>query len=73
MLGERKDGEPMTSNTVSAIRDNGGRRLGIERRKYRYIMYIPERRSFRDRRSGSDRRKESDDSRGGIERRAAFV
>jgi hypothetical protein len=36
--------------------DNGGRRLGIERREFSYDQYIPERRSGKDRRSGLDRR-----------------
>ena len=36
--------------------DNGGRRSGIERRRYSYSINIPERRSGKDRRCGSDRR-----------------
>jgi len=36
--------------------DNGGRRLGIDRRQFSYTTYIPERRSGKDRRSGNDRR-----------------
>ena len=36
--------------------DNGGRRLGIERRQFSYNGHIPERRSDKDRRSGNDRR-----------------
>ena len=36
--------------------DNGGRRLGIERREFSYDQHIPERRSGKDRRSGLDRR-----------------
>ena len=36
--------------------DNGGRRLGVERRRFSYLVHIPERRSGKDRRSGSDRR-----------------
>ncbi|MGD8959141.1 MAG: hypothetical protein PVI27_04780 [Desulfobacteraceae bacterium] len=39
------------------LRDNGGRRSGIERRQYHYTSHIPERRSGEDRRSGKDRRK----------------
>ena len=38
------------------LHDNGGRRSGIEMRKYSYDCYIPERRSGKDRRSGNDRR-----------------
>jgi len=36
--------------------DNGGRRLGIERRQFSYTQHISERRSGKDRRSGNDRR-----------------
>jgi hypothetical protein len=43
--------------------DNGGRRSGIERRRFEYTSHIPERRSGHDRRSGLDRRS-------GIDRRS---
>jgi hypothetical protein len=43
--------------------DNGGRRLGFERRKLLYTVHIPERRSGLDRTTGKDRRN------GGKERR----
>jgi hypothetical protein len=36
--------------------DNGGTRLGIDRRKFEYTAYIPERRSGMSRRKGFDRR-----------------
>lgn len=36
--------------------DNGGRRMGGDRRLYDYNGYLPERRSGEDRRSGKDRR-----------------
>ena len=36
--------------------DNGGTRLGVDRRKFEYTTYIPEKRSGRDRRKGFDRR-----------------
>jgi hypothetical protein len=36
--------------------DNGGRRLGIDRREFSYDVHLPERRSGKDRRSGLDRR-----------------
>ena len=36
--------------------DNGGRRLGLERRQFSYDGYIPERRSGLDRRCITDRR-----------------
>lgn len=37
--------------------DNGGRRLGDDRRIYSYNGYLPERRSGTERRFGMDRRK----------------
>jgi hypothetical protein len=37
--------------------DNGGRRLGDNRRLYSYNDHIPERRSDHERRSGVDRRR----------------
>jgi hypothetical protein len=36
--------------------DNGGTRLGTDRRKFQYTACIPEKRSGRDRRKGFDRR-----------------
>ena len=36
--------------------DNGGTRLGIDRRKFYYSAYIPEKRSGMERRKGFDRR-----------------
>ena len=39
------------------LNDNGGRRLGGDRRLYSYNNHIPERRSGKERRSGLDRRK----------------
>jgi hypothetical protein len=36
--------------------DNGGTRLGNDRRKFQYTAHLPERRSGRDRRKGFDRR-----------------
>ena len=39
--------------------DNGGRRIGMERRDFSYSSYFPERR-IDDRRSGHDRRKMTD-------------
>jgi len=41
---------------VSFIRDNGGERLGLDRRQFLYDRHIPERRSAKDRRNGIDRR-----------------
>jgi len=41
------------------LRDNGGRRSGMDRRQSSYYsIYLPERRSGKDRRSGEDRRKQ---------------
>lgn len=39
------------------LRDNGGRRTGLDRRQFSYTGYLPERRSGRDRRQQFDRRK----------------
>jgi DNA-binding XRE family transcriptional regulator len=41
---------------ASLIRDNGGVRLGLDRRQYSYDKHIPERRSDQDRRSKLDRK-----------------
>jgi len=38
------------------LKDNGGRRSGIERRYFSYTSFIPERRSDNDRRTSLDRR-----------------
>jgi len=39
-----------------SLPDNGGRRSGIDRRKFSYSAHIPERRQGPERRSGRDRR-----------------
>jgi hypothetical protein len=36
--------------------DKGGRRSGIDRRRFSYAVHIPERRLIKDRRINSDRR-----------------
>ncbi|MCK4787853.1 MAG: hypothetical protein KAV87_29130 [Desulfobacteraceae bacterium] len=41
---------------ASFIRDNGGERLGLDRREFSYDWHIPERRSGKDRRNELDRR-----------------
>ena len=41
---------------ASFIRDNGGERLGLDRRQFSYDRHIPERRSDQDRRRKLDRR-----------------
>jgi hypothetical protein len=38
------------------IIDNGGRRLGVDRRQFSYTNHIPDRRQGHDRRTGFDRR-----------------
>jgi DNA-binding XRE family transcriptional regulator len=47
------------SDMESFIKDNGGRRSGIDRRDFKYTKYIPEQRSGKERRNGLDRRKKS--------------
>jgi hypothetical protein len=49
---------PMQSliGNVSSI-DQGGRRRGVDRRRFSYTCFIPERRSGADRRCGQDRRR----------------
>lgn len=41
----------------SILKDNGGRRIGFDRRSFSYSLHIPERRSHEDRRKGDNRRK----------------
>lgn len=53
------------------MQDNGGTRLGNDRRKFRYTDYIPEKRSGRDRRKGFDRRSPTPRRRG-FERRVGL-
>ncbi len=62
----------MDSNEFNGIIDNGGRRSGSERRKFLYIVHIPEQRCGKERRSGFDRRRERYSYRGDIERRENF-
>ncbi len=38
------------------LTDNGGRRLGVDRRQFSYTNHIPDRRRGHDRRIGLDRR-----------------
>ena len=54
------------------VLDNGGRRFNIERRKFSYTNYFPERRTGEDRRSGVDERKNIYAREEGVERRSAF-
>ncbi|MGB2929510.1 MAG: hypothetical protein WBB70_11415 [Desulfobacterales bacterium] len=51
--------EDLTMNITAmaiALIDNGGRRLGIDRRQFLYTNHIPDRRLGDDRRIGLDRR-----------------
>lgn len=41
----------------SNLPDNGGRRIGDDRRKFIYTSHLPERRDDIERRSGIDKRK----------------
>ncbi len=56
----------------TAIKDNGGRRSGNERRRIISIRHNPERRFGMERRSGIDRRVERYKNRIYIERRNLF-
>jgi hypothetical protein len=49
-----------TSHIVFNLRDNGGRRLGVDRRRFSYADHVPERRLGEERRSGQDRRGEAE-------------
>ncbi len=57
---------------ISELLDNGGRRLGFDRRQFSYNGHIPERRSGRDRRNGPERRS-GEGSSHERERRAGFM
>jgi hypothetical protein len=57
------------------LRDNGGRRSGIDRRRFSYTSHIPERRRASEQREASDRRNGEDrrcghDRRSGVDRRS---
>ena len=61
-----------------ALIDNGGRRLGDDRRQFSYTNHIPDRRLDEERRTGLDRRsrldlREEKDRRSSLERRATFA
>jgi hypothetical protein len=43
---------------INIVIDNGGRRSGIERRRFSYAIHVPELRSGEDRRNSIDRRNE---------------
>jgi hypothetical protein len=72
-----------TNDQKKLIKDRGGTRSGIDRRKRSFHLYVPERKSGEDRRNGSDRRlsfgvkrklnyKAMHNTRIGIDRRDAF-
>lgn len=72
------DTEMSISKLKIMLTDNGGRRLGIDNRKFSYTNHLPDKRKHEDRRSGVDRRcvldrRQDTDRRSGIERRAAFA
>jgi hypothetical protein len=54
--GRQEIATAVSNDENSLIHDAGGRRSGIDRRKYSHPLDRPERRSGRDRRSMSDRR-----------------
>ncbi|MCK5506356.1 MAG: hypothetical protein KAJ10_14425 [Thermodesulfovibrionia bacterium] len=60
------------SEMIIALVDNGGRRLGIDRRQFSYTSHIPNRRLDEDRRIETDRRRDVD-RRSGVARRIGKV
>ena len=60
------------ARVVFTLREDEGRRSGIDRRQISYAGHIPERRSGKDRRRELDRRGKSD-RRGGEERRTYMM
>ena len=71
------------SRLEQELKDNGGRRSGVDRRRFSYTGHIPERRAGEDRRRridrrcGEERRNGNDQTveinrRSGPDRRAAF-
>ncbi|OQY13271.1 MAG: hypothetical protein B6I30_03240 [Desulfobacteraceae bacterium 4572_187] len=48
------------------LTDNGGRRIGVDRRQFSYTNHIPDRRRGHDRRTGLDRRSRVDRRNGEI-------
>jgi len=68
LMIDRKVSELSDAQVLFNLGDNGGRRSGIDRRRFSYSDHIPERRSGEDRRSVSDRRSIKD-RRSGTKRR----
>lgn len=54
-----KEARTLPIGTSAYLIDNGGRRLGFERRQFDYSYYFPERRIGLDRRTRSERRNDS--------------
>jgi hypothetical protein len=65
-------GKNMRQSIPFQKKDNGGRRKLVDRRRYTYSSYFPERRATRFRRSESDRRGRAVSETRGIEKRAAL-
>ena len=57
---EKRQNNMETSHVVLNLKDNGGRRLGVDRRRFSYADHVPERRLGEERRSGKDRRGEAE-------------
>jgi hypothetical protein len=58
--GEKVEIAMGNENPIPGIRDKGGRRLGIFRRRFFTLGYTHERRSSQERRSGQERRTRND-------------
>jgi hypothetical protein len=64
---------------MAEIMDNGGRRTGVDRRRYSYSGHIPERRIGADRRTRQDRRQDDNavvssiPDQNGFERRKVWI
>jgi hypothetical protein len=53
---KKKEARSLDIESPAFTFDNGGRRLGIERRQFEYSLYVPERRLGIDRRVSPERR-----------------
>ncbi|MGD9384699.1 MAG: helix-turn-helix transcriptional regulator [Desulfobacterales bacterium] len=51
------DMDKVFGSDMGSWKDNKGRRSGVDRRQFEYNIYIPEKRSYKERRNGFDRRK----------------
>jgi len=59
MAGTMSKVEVADLEDQTLLKDNGGRRIGVDRRSFSYSLYIPERRSHDDRRADDNRRKKN--------------